>query len=183
MALVTGSSQSTAQLSVESHSSHAPHAADGAPQGMSDGTRARGRLERLWFRPAWLAPLAILTCFAGVSALLLANDPTDGRADPLGGCAFKLLTGLDCPGCGGTRAFWYLVHGNLPEAARHHLFAVFAAPFLVYMYVAWAGQRIFGWRLPQFRVTPRMAAGFAIGWGIYWVLRNLPFEPFTYLYV
>lgn len=138
----------------------------------------------LWTRPAWLAPLALLSCFAGAAGLVLANNPADGQPDPLGGCAFKLVTGFDCPGCGGTRAFWYLMHGNLPEAARHHALAVFAAPFLVYMYLVWTGKRLFPrLRMPQLRLTPAMLGWFLGAWGIYWVVRNLPWEPFTFLYV
>ena len=34
-------------------------------------------------------------------------------------------------------------------AARHHALFVFAVPFLLYMYFAWAGRRLFGWQLPQ----------------------------------
>lgn len=152
--------------------------------GHSVGKDGFSRLtERLWTHPAWFAPLAVLVCFAGFSGLMLASDPTDGRADPLGGCALKALTGFDCPGCGGTRAFWYLVHGNLPEAARHHVFAVFAAPFLVYLYVSWAARRVFKVTLPQLRLSPRMVGGFFVAWGVFMVLRNLPWAPFTMLYV
>jgi len=141
------------------------------------------RMERLWMHPAWFAPFAVLVCFAGFSGLMLANDPTDGRPDAFGGCALKALTGFDCPGCGGTRAFWYLVHGNLPEAARHHVFAVFAAPFLAYLYLSWAVQRVFNLRLPQLPLRPRMIVGFFVAWGVFMVLRNLPWAPFTMLYV
>ncbi|MGH3658644.1 MAG: DUF2752 domain-containing protein, partial [Micromonosporaceae bacterium] len=123
-----------------------------------------GLMQRLWTQPAWFPPLAVLTCFAGFSAFMLSSDPTDGRPDAFGGCAVKMLTGFDCPGCGGTRAFWYLIHGNLPEAARHHLLAVFAAPFLIYMYVAWAGRRAFGWRIRQLWIPPKLIAWFAISW-------------------
>ncbi|MQA28198.1 MAG: DUF2752 domain-containing protein, partial [Micromonosporaceae bacterium] len=146
-------------------------------------SRFGGFLERLWERPGWVAPLAILSCFAGLTGLFLYADPTDGRPDALGGCAVKILTGLDCPGCGGTRALWYLLQGNLPEAARHHMIAVFAAPFLVYMYLAWAGQRMFNWRLPHLRLQPRMVGIFLGAWGVFMVLRNLPWAPFTYFYV
>ncbi|HEX6074841.1 MAG TPA: DUF2752 domain-containing protein [Micromonosporaceae bacterium] len=141
------------------------------------------RMERMWTHPAWFAPLAVLVCFAGFSGLMLASDPTDGRPDAFGGCALKALTGFDCPGCGGTRAFWYLVHGNLPEAARHHVVAVFAAPFLVYLYLSWAAQRMFNLKLPQFPLRPGMVTGFFVVWGVFMVVRNLPWAPFTMLYV
>jgi len=137
----------------------------------------------VWTRPFWLAPVVVLACFVTGSALLLANDPTDGRPDPFGGCVFKAVTGFDCPGCGGTRALWYLVHANVPEAARHHAIALFAAPFLAYLYLAWAAQRLFKIQLPRLRITPGMFTGFLLVWGAYWILRNLPWAPFTWFYV
>lgn len=33
-------------------------------------------------------------------------------------CAFKTMTGLDCPGCGGTRAAHALMHGRVGDAFR-----------------------------------------------------------------
>ncbi|MGH3664447.1 MAG: DUF2752 domain-containing protein [Micromonosporaceae bacterium] len=134
-------------------------------------------------RLRWFAPFAVLAGFAAFSAIFLINDPTDGQPELYSGCALKALTGFDCPGCGGTRAFWYLMHGNLPEAAQHHMFAVFAAPILVYLYLAWAGRRVLGRQLPSLPISSGMVAAFFIGWGAFTVLRNLPWEPFTYFYV
>lgn len=139
---------------------------------------------RLKNSPAWLAPAALLVCFAGVATAVVATDPTDDVGPTT--CAFKMVTGFDCPGCGGTRAFYYVLTLNLPEAARNHAMAVFAAPFLAYLYVSWALRRVFPqvkWRLPKFTVTPVMASVFMVAWGGYWILRNLPFAPFTALYV
>lgn len=31
-------------------------------------------------------------------------------------CPFKLLTGIPCPGCGGQRALFAIMHGNIIEA-------------------------------------------------------------------
>lgn len=139
---------------------------------------------KLTTSPAWVAPAALAGCFAGAAGLVLATDPTDN----VGGttCAFKLVTGFDCPGCGGTRAFYYVLTMNLPEAARHHAIALFAAPILVLVYLAWAQRRVFPnfrWKLPKFRITPALAVNFLIAWGAFWVIRNLPWEPFTVLYV
>lgn len=139
---------------------------------------------RLKNSPAWVAPAALLVCFAGAATAVLATDPTDDLGPTT--CAFKLVTGFDCPGCGGTRAFYYVLTFNLPEAARNHAIAVFAAPFLAYLYITWALRRVFPtvmWRLPEFKVTASMATFFMAAWGAYWFLRNLPFAPFTLLYV
>ena len=43
-------------------------------------------------------------------------------------CLFHLLTGLYCPGCGGTRAFRALLAGNLLLSIRYH-------PLVAYMAV------------------------------------------------
>lgn len=44
-------------------------------------------------------------------------------------CPFKLLTGLDCPGCGGQRAVYALLHGHLIEAVKANLYLVYAGPY------------------------------------------------------
>lgn len=138
---------------------------------------------RLYARfPRWTAPLAILTCFAGAAAFVLVREPTDGAFDETT-CIAKLTTGFDCPGCGGTRAFFYLLQGNLPAAARHHLLVAFAAPFLAYMFLAWAANLSFGWRLPQLRPSPLVISTFLAAAGVFAVLRNLPWAPFTWFYV
>lgn len=132
--------------------------------------------------PRWLAPLAILVCFAGAVAYVLIREPIDDADSPTT-CLLKLTTGFDCPGCGGTRAFYFLLQGNLPAAARHHLVFVFAVPFLAYAYLAWAGNRVFRWRLPQLMPGPLAMGLFTAAAGVFAVLRNLPWEPFTWFYV
>ena len=139
---------------------------------------------KVWARtPRWAAPLAILLCFAGATTYVLAADPTDSQADAVPTCLLKLTTGFDCPGCGGTRAFFYLLYGNIPAAARHHAMFVFALPFLLYAFVAWGGREVFRWRLPMLRFGPKTVGIFIAAWGVFSVLRNLPWPPFTWLYV
>lgn len=43
-------------------------------------------------------------------------------------CVFHLLTGLYCPGCGGTRAVRYLLEGQLGNSIQYH-------PLILYMAV------------------------------------------------
>ncbi|MEU5939178.1 DUF2752 domain-containing protein [Micromonospora sp. NPDC047548] len=133
--------------------------------------------------PRWAAPLAALGCVGVGVAYALVSDPTRSDPDAAPSCLLKLLTGLDCPGCGGTRALWYVLHADLPAAARHHFLFVFALPFLAYLFVAWAGQQAFGWRLPELRISPPVIAGFLAVWLAFSVARNLPWAPFTALYV
>jgi hypothetical protein len=120
---------------------------------------------------------------AGAVGYTLVSNPTGAGADSVPTCLLRYATGFDCPGCGGTRAAWYLLHGDLPAAARHHLLFVFAVPFLLYLYVAWAGRVMFGWRLPQLQLSPGVIGGFLAAWGVFSVLRNLPWAPFHLFFV
>jgi Protein of unknown function (DUF2752) len=133
--------------------------------------------------PRWSAPLAVTACMGGAVAYTLLEHPTDSTAFSAPSCILKLTTGFDCPGCGGTRAAWYLLHGNVPQAARHHAVFVFAVPFLLYMYVAWAVGMVTGRKLPMLRLSPRTVGVFLGVWFAFSVLRNLPYAPFTRLYV
>lgn len=133
--------------------------------------------------PRWAGPLAVLGCFAGSAALVLWDHPTRQDAFGTTTCLVKLTTGFDCPGCGGTRAFWYLLHGDLAGAARSHLIAVFAAPFLVYMYASWVANTVFHRRWPVLRPSSRALTTFLAAWGVFSVVRNLPWAPFTWFYV
>jgi len=65
-----------------------------------------------------LAPAAVL-----VAAMLL---PT-GWESPVPLCIVKGLTGLDCPGCGMTRAFLLVGHGRFADAAATHPLSIPAA--------------------------------------------------------
>ena len=58
-----------------------------------------------------LVPAAVLA-----AAMLL---PTRWES-PVPLCMFKGLTGLDCPGCGMTRAFLFIGHGRFADAAAMH---------------------------------------------------------------
>jgi uncharacterized protein DUF2752 len=137
-----------------------------------------GRGRRMLHR---VAPLFVLAPVALAVAYVLAFNPTDRVPDPTGPCTWHLLTGINGPGCGGTRMVWYLLHGNLVQAARHHLAALVAVPFLVYAYVQWVASHTFGLRLPVFRPSSRLVIGYVVAFVLYsMVLRNLPWPPFSW---
>lgn len=75
----------------------------------------------------------VLTAVAAViaAAALLALY---GLVDPASGlyprCAFKLVTGLDCPGCGSQRAIHALLHGDIASAWRCNAMLLVGIPFV-----------------------------------------------------
>jgi Protein of unknown function (DUF2752) len=146
--------------------------------------RFTGFMVRLIDRaPRWVGPLLASGGMGlGVAYTFLVH-PTAVQSGLHTTCIVRMLTGFDCPGCGGTRAAYFLMHGDIAEAARYHAPMVFAAPFLAYMFVAWALQTAFGWRVPQLRVSTRSIMLFMAAWSIFSVARNLPWAPFTSLYV
>ena len=52
----------------------------------------------------------------GSGAVLFFFNPATHGFYPV--CLFHKLTGLNCPGCGGTRAAYQLLHGHLLNALR-----------------------------------------------------------------
>ncbi|TGD90538.1 DUF2752 domain-containing protein [Mycolicibacterium sp. CH28] len=85
-------------------------------------------------------------------------------------CPFKLLTGWNCPACGGLRMTHDLLHGDVASAVVDNVFLLAGLPLLA-IWVLWRmkrGERV--WTLPAI-VLITVAA---IGWT---VVRNLPGFP------
>jgi Protein of unknown function (DUF2752) len=60
-------------------------------------------------------PLALLAGAALLAPTLLRPD---GHGPVL--CPLRRITGVWCPGCGMTRAFGWLAHGDLHQSLRYH---------------------------------------------------------------
>lgn len=89
-------------------------------------------------------------------------------------CPFHALTGLWCPGCGGTRAAMRLLHLDLPGALHYHAPAVLAAPALAFVLVAHGNLRLLTGR-------PWLVYAALAGLVVFAILRNLPWAPLSWL--
>jgi hypothetical protein len=116
---------------------------------------------------------------AGGVALLYVATPGPGSFYPP--CLFRTATGLHCPGCGSTRCLHALVHGDLAQAVAYNPLLLFALPFLTVWalragYEAWTGRVVRAYRPPSWCLYALVGLVVA-----FWVLRNVPLDPFTHL--
>ncbi|MBL8930433.1 MAG: DUF2752 domain-containing protein [Kineosporiaceae bacterium] len=130
--------------------------------------------------PRWVAPAATGVAVAAAGALLTVRDPRVPGAYAI--CPSLALTGTYCPGCGSLRAVNRLLAGDLAGAVGYNVLAVAVVPVLVYAWVAWALPPRLTARWPRVGSAPSRAIyAFAVLVGLYWVARNLPWEPFSWL--
>lgn len=110
----------------------------------------------------------LLVALAGLLGLVAVFDPVSG---PLiyPRCPVKMLTGLDCPGCGSTRALHALLHGRILEAWRFNLWLpVVLAMAALALVGSWREGRIR--RFVHSPVTLGVFVALSLGW---MALRNL----------
>lgn len=97
-------------------------------------------------------------------------------------CWFYKITGLHCPGCGTGRAAIAMLNGDIALAFRNQPLMMILIPFVFYyllkVYIAYVfGKDV----LPFFKIGTKFAIGLLIVILVYWVIRNIPIVPFTYL--
>lgn len=100
----------------------------------------------------------------------------------LPGCTFHRLTGLHCPGCGMTRAAAALAHGDLAAAFRFNPVGMVLLPLAL----IGLGLEALAWiraKPPRHRLQAGPRTAWLLVWLViaFWILRNLPWFPFTLL--
>ena len=114
-----------------------------------------------------LAPMAALAGVGVAWAAVTAWSPGD---DGVILCPFRLITGLDCPLCGSTRAAAELAHGNLVAALDHNAFFVLVV--LPLSVLAWSWWAVAAWRGRPFPQIPtRLLQALLVLLAAWWILR------------
>ncbi|HKH61667.1 MAG TPA: DUF2752 domain-containing protein [Flavitalea sp.] len=109
--------------------------------------------------------------------LVFFFNPESVRYPP---CFFKMVTGLQCPGCGSARASYHLLHGHFLTAIDYNLLFIAAIPPVAIDGVS--GLFIRESSTIKFRVF-----NYIRSWQvmlvvmIFWIIRNLPVYPFILL--
>lgn len=98
-------------------------------------------------------------------------------------CTILYLTGLHCPGCGGQRSLYYLLHGQILAALRYNVLFVVGLPMLIYLYYILVQMYVL--KNERYRqktaLSMRFVYIFILVLLLFFILRNIPTYPFTYL--
>jgi len=121
----------------------------------------------------------LLVVIVGLAVLFFILDPAKHTIFPR--CPFNVITGYYCPGCGSQRAIHSLLHLNFAGVAGNNLLFLPALLLVAYHYMHPYLNRFLGWKLPNifyFKITPWVILGVIV---LFWILRNLPYYPFSVL--
>ncbi len=98
-------------------------------------------------------------------------------------CGFYNLTGYSCPGCGGQRALHYLLHGKFLTALHYNAIFILGLPVLFYLYFVTI--RVYVFKdikyMDSFVFSSKFGYSLLAVLVIYFIIRNIPYEPFSYL--
>jgi hypothetical protein len=104
------------------------------------------------------------------AAVLYNFPPQEYHFYPI--CPFYAVTHLLCPGCGGTRALYQLLHGNLAEALRFNALVTVAAPIVLAGFAYWYYSVMRHHRTPQLRLRWSAIVCLFVVVGLFVVARN-----------
>lgn len=131
---------------------------------------------------ALTAPAAVAAgAVAVLAAVSIANPTVPGGVLPV--CPTKLLFGFDCPGCGTLRMLYSVAHLDFGAAIRYNALAFVILGLLTVSYFAWTYGRVKNVRVRQWFELRGAPGLLIVAIAVWAVIRNLPFAPFTGLYV
>lgn len=132
---------------------------------VTDRTRQLGILAFVWMG------------IAAVAVLLLLVNPAQVSFFPK--CPFRALTGCQCPGCGSTRAFYQLLHGDVVAAFKLNPLMILTLPFLAYGLLGFTKSAVTGQPHRRIFIPPAYLWAWLALLIFFWVFRNTPWYPFV----
>lgn len=111
----------------------------------------------------------VLLFIAGAVLLYYVN-PSE---TPLIPCLFRSLTGLECAGCGLTRASHQVLHGNFEAAWNFNPLIFVTVPVISYLVFRFILREWFGKQLPTIQMPLWLYIALGIAIIMFTVVRNL----------
>ena len=121
--------------------------------------------------------ISIFILAAGAILLLyFLVEPKDGN---LPKCIFHEITSLYCPGCGVQRSFHALLNGHVLKAMDYNLLFILFLPLIMLFIFNFIRNRKYSQSSFVYKSNFSIAVLTVVL--CFWIFRNLPFAPFTWL--
>jgi hypothetical protein len=116
---------------------------------------------------------------ASVAIFLFFFNPASPANQWFPKCPFRLVTGMQCPGCGSTRAFYQLLHLHPIAAFKFNPLMILTLPFIVYGFLGFTRSALMGRPQRRLFIPPIYLWAWLFLLIFFWVFRNTPWYPFV----
>jgi hypothetical protein len=120
---------------------------------------------------------AVWFIIAGAATYLFFFDPEKGTGYP--SCPFRMLTGLQCPGCGTARSLHQLLHGHPITAFELNPLVIAAMPFLILLLLSFTRSNLSDTCMSKVFLRSRSGWIFLAVVIGFWIFRNTTLYPFA----
>jgi hypothetical protein len=122
---------------------------------------------------------AVWLGIASITIFLFFFNPASPANQFFPKCPFRLVTGLQCPGCGSTRACYQLVHLHPLAAFKLNPLMVMTLPFIVYGLLGFTRSAVTGKPYRRVFIPSRYLWAWLVLLISFWIFRNTPWYPFV----
>ena len=96
-------------------------------------------------------------------------------------CPLYATTGIYCPGCGSQRATHQLLHLNILGVLQQNILYLFGVLLIAYHLIVTSLNLFFKKHIYNYIYHPKTPIIILIIVIVFWILRNIPYYPFTLL--
>ena len=119
--------------------------------------------------------IILLLVFILIAGLVFYFPPHHNAYYPK--CIFKLVTSLECPGCGSARSIYSLLHGHIQDALDYNTLLVLFVPVILVGVLA--SFSLYFKNLLKYINHPKIYLGLIL---VFWIVRNINYFPFIYFH-
>lgn len=121
----------------------------------------------------------MLLLFGVVAFIYFTINPSEVNFMPK--CPLYSTTGVYCPGCGSQRALHDLLHLNIKEVIGHNLLFLLGLFIIAYHFIIEGMNHFKKTKVNNLLYHPKTPIVILIIIILFWILRNIPYYPFTLL--
>jgi len=116
---------------------------------------------------------------AAIGVFLFFFNPASPANQFFPKCPFRLVTGLQCPGCGSTRACYQLLHLHPVAAFKLNPLFVLTLPFIIYGFLGFTRSALTGRSQRRVFIPSFYLWCWLVLIVVFWIFRNTPWYPFA----